>query len=284
MNFAFNTILLFLVIFSGLVARRSYFSKEFSKNYIKKNTFDELVGGIFIGVVLQMTGILVLSRYCDVVFNFKALGYLLVGAKDDRNVADSFINVQNNLGNILFYNISLILLAIAVGFCLRIIVRKLKIDRKWRFFRFDNEWHYILSGEILEFPSAKISGKKVNAQSFGNKYVNVLTQVDDHFVIYSGLLVESFLSNEGGLDLLCMNGVKKKIIKKEKEAETYEHPMSIDVFVIPYSQILNLSITYYILEKIETKSRDNFFKRMWIQTQNIVRGIFVRTDPQKTPA
>lgn len=272
MNFAFNTILLFLIIFSGLTARRAYYSKEFSKNYIKKHTFDELVGGIFIGVLLQLSAIMFLSRFWNVNFDFKALGYLLVGAKDDKNVSDSFINIQNNVGNIFLYNISLIAIAIIIGYWLRIIVRKFKLDRKLRFFRFDNEWHYILSGEILEFPSAKISGKKINAKSFGNKYVNILTQVDDHFVVYSGILVEFFLSNEGGLDLLCMNGVKKKMIKKgEKEPETIEHPMGIDIFVIAYNQILNLSVTYYTLEKIGSEKTPNFFKRMWEQSKSIAR-------------
>ena len=251
MSFAFNTILLFLIIYSGLASRRAYFSKEFSKNYIKKNTFDELVGGIFIGIILQILGLIFLKSR-GITFDFKTIGFLLVGAKDDANVSNSFIKFENNIEQIFLYNISLIFIAILLGYALRVIVRNFKLDRKWKFFRFDNEWHYILSGEILEFPSAKISGAKVNAKIFGNKYVNVLTQVDDHFIIYSGILIESFLSSEGGLDLLCLNGVKKKVIKKEIEKpETFEHPMLIDVFVIPYTQILNLSITYYIIEKID---------------------------------
>jgi hypothetical protein len=268
LSFAFNTIILFLIIFSGLASRRAYFSKEFSKNYIKKNTFDELVGGIFFGVVLQILGILILKTQ-GISFDFKTLGFLLVGAKDDTNVANSFSCIENNIGRIFVYNISLISIAFLLGYFLRIIVRKFKLDRKWRFFRFDNEWHYNLSGEILEFPSAKISGTDVDAKKFGNKYVNVLTKVDDHFIIYSGILVESFLSNEGGLDLLCLKGVKKKVIKKEQEKPvTIEHPMTIDAFVIPYSQILNLSITYYIFKLVEPRqSKPNFFKKIWFQAK-----------------
>lgn len=255
---------MFLIIFSGLVARRAYFSKEFSKNYIKKHTFDELVGGIFIGVLLQVLGIMILTNFFGVRFDFKCLGYLLVGAKDDRNVSDSFLNVQNNIDKIFLYNVLLITTGMVIGYFTRIVVRKAKLDRKQRFFRFDNEWHYILSGEILEFPSAKINGKRINARSVGNKYVNVLTKVDDYFIVYSGILVESFLSNDGGLDLLCMNGVKRKLIKKdEQNPQAVEHPMNIDVFVIPYGQIINLSITYYILEIQNEGAPPNFFKRMW---------------------
>jgi len=84
------------------------------------------------------------------------------------------------------------------------------------------------------------------------------------------------LSNEGGLDLLCLNGVKKKIIKKdEKEPETFEHPMSIDIFVIPYTQILNLSVTYYIIKKIEEvqEKRPNIFTKIWAQAQLLAKKI-----------
>jgi len=271
LSFAFNTIILFLIIFSGLASRRAYFSKEFSKNYIKKNTFDELVGGIFIGIVIQIIGVLCL-RQRGVNLDFKTIGFLLVGAKDDNNVSSSFLNIEKDIEQILIYNLLLIIIAVFLGYVSRILVRNLKLDRKWRFFRFDNEWHYILSGEILEFPSAKINGIKIQAKTFGNKYMNVLTKVDDHFVVYSGILVESFLSNEGGLDLLCMNGVKKKVIKKDvKEPEVIEHPMSVDVFVIPYNQILNLSITYYLLEKVEVEKKDkpNFFKKIWLQSKQL---------------
>lgn len=279
MSFAFNTVLLFLIIFSGLVARRAYFSKEFSKNYIKKNTFDELVGGIFIGVSLQIFGILILREY-GINFDYKTIGFLLLGAKDDNNIANSFFTIEKDIGKIFLYNISLIFVGISIGFLLRVLVRKLKLDRKWKFYRFDNEWHYILSGEILEFPYVKLDGIESNAKSIGNKYVNVLTKVDDHFIIYSGVLIEFFLSNEGGLDMLCLKGVKKKVIKKDEvNPVTMEHPMNVEILVIPNSQILNVSLTYIRLKKIITKKKIGFWTQIWAKAQ-VLAGSIIKSKEQ----
>jgi hypothetical protein len=264
LNFAFNTVLLFLIIFSGLAARRAYFSQEFSKNYIKKNTFDELLGGIFLGIALQIIGITLL-QLCGVAIDFKTLGFLLLGAKDDATIAGSFSVLQTSLQNIAYYNGGLILLGVLLGHSARFVVRKTKRDRKSRFFRFDNEWHYILSGEIQEFPNN--SGRdKIDARKFGNKYLNVLVKVDDHFIIYSGILIEYFLSNDGGLDLLCLKGVKRKTMKKGEEAViTIEDKMNVDILILPYSQILNLTITYYILESTEPKV--STLRRLWQQAK-----------------
>jgi hypothetical protein len=179
LNFAFNTVLLFLIFFSGLAFLRAYHSKEFSKNYIKKNTFDELVGGIFSGIFFQIVSVLYLTKYHEVQFDFKSLGFLLIGAKDDANISSSFLNVQSHIWKIFQYNICVIGFAAICGLVCRYLVRWLKLDRKWHFFRFSNEWHYILSGEILEFPSRQIRSEKsksrrISAKDISNKYLNVL--------------------------------------------------------------------------------------------------------------
>jgi len=140
------------------------------------------------------------------------------------------------------------------GFLSKWVVRKLKLDRKIKLFRFQNEWHYIFSGEILDFP--KVSGE---ADDIDCSYVDALVRTDEGTVIYSGLLTDYILTKEGGIDRIYLSSVKRRFLKDDilngPESQTEQKPEDPDdkryyylpgqFFIIPYNMVINLHITYY---------------------------------------
>ena len=140
---------------------------------------------------------------------------------------------------------------IAVSFCAghvsRKIVRIFKLDRKFRLFRFSNDWHYLLSGEFLDFPEVPDSPEEV---SF--KLVNVLTEVGGKQMIYIGELIHFTLSDEGGLENIVLKDGKRRLLEDDLlENRYYEIPGRY--ITIPYKTIININIRYFYLEEITSE-------------------------------
>lgn len=252
MSFAFSTILIFLLIFPGVIYRRLYNSKEFSKDYLRKNTLDEVTGSILWGILIQGLGVYIVTRFFHMELDTETVAYLITGAKDDAHSAKAFAKFYESLDKLLLYYVSLIFLSGLAGYTAKAFVRKTGLDRKSRLLRFDNEWHYILSGEILEFPELTntLNPDRVKAKDLESKYVDVLIKIDSDFIIYSGFLIDYHLSGHGGLDMISLKGVRKKLMDRNGKF-LIDQPLNVDVFTIPYNQIMNLSINYYVLEELD---------------------------------
>ena len=137
---------------------------------------------------------------------------------------------------------------IAVSFCAghlsRKIVRMLKFERKFRLFRFSNDWHYLLSGEFLDFPEVPDDPEEV---SF--KLVNALTDVGGKQMIYIGELIHFTLSDEGGLENIVLKDAKRRLLEDDLlENRYYEIPGRY--ITIPYKTIININIRYFYLEEL----------------------------------
>jgi hypothetical protein len=140
---------------------------------------------------------------------------------------------------------------IAVSFCAghvsRKLVRILKLDRKLRLFRFSNDWHYLLSGEFLDFPEVPDNPEEV---SF--KLVNALTNVGGKQMIYIGELIHFTLSDEGGLENIVLKDAKRRLLEDDLlENRYYEIPGRY--ITIPYKTIININIRYFYLEEVTSE-------------------------------
>ncbi len=132
-------------------------------------------------------------------------------------------------------------------------MRQLKWDRTIKLFRFQNEWHYLFSGEILDFP--KIPGK---GSDIDFTYVDALVETEEGTVIYKGVLQDYILSKDGGVDRIYLTDVKRRFLKDDNE-QGKEYQLPGKFFIIPFSKILNLHLTYYavdIPEKIDKEIKE----------------------------
>ncbi len=237
MNLAFSTVLIFLIVLPGIILRRTYFSGQFSKNYVKLNLSDEIVWAIIPGLLIQSIAVLFLEGNALIQFNFEELGILLIGSGDEKLIAQAASHLKCALPYILIYNVSIWIVAALAGYLSQKTVRVFKLDRKLRFFRFNNEWHYILSGEILDFRSMEGSSTNVNYV-----YVDALVDKGGSSIIYTGRLREYFLSRDGELDSICLTQVKRR----NYEGQSGVHnEIPGEFMVIRAGDILNLNVRYY---------------------------------------
>lgn len=113
--------------------------------------------------------------------------------------------------------------------------------------RFNNDWHYVLSGRNLNTDDTG------PVQEVKAVYVDVLVETKEGSVLYCGLLDEFYLS-EDGVDRICLYEVYRRRFDQDikdsermpnKSFDERYYKMPGDLFVIPYSQIRNLNLTYY---------------------------------------
>jgi hypothetical protein len=151
--------------------------------------------------------------------------------------------------HILSYLAVACLIGVVGGFSFRLFVRNLKWDRKHKFFRFKNHWHYLFSGELLDFPHIPGVPEEVDL-----KYLDVLVDTDEGSILYSGYLSEYNLNTNGGIDSIYLTKAKRRFLKQDGE-ENCHYEMPGEFFVIPFQQIKNLHITYYSVEPIRDQLR-----------------------------
>lgn len=253
MNFALATLTLLVILYPGFLFRRFYFTEEFSREYFKQSIPDLIFSSILPAFFIHIIGYFLFIKGRTQIDVF-TIGTLLSGTSDADKVTRAFKAVYEESPFIIKYFAGVSVAGAIAGLLTKLTVRKLKLDRKIKLFRFQNEWHYIFSGEILDFP--KVPG---NAEDIDCSYVDVLVKTDEGTVIYTGLLADYILTKEGGIDRIYLTSVKRRFLKddiitapsesieqkqKNNEDNRYYY-LPGQFFIIPYNLVINLHITYY---------------------------------------
>jgi hypothetical protein len=207
------------------------------------------------------------------------LGTLLLGAKEDKTVREAFSMLHEQLGSILLYYSGLLALGALSGWGTRVLVRWRKWDRRYEWLRYDNQWHYLLTGEVLETPESRAVIELQDASRIDFVFVDVLMKLEKSNMLYSGVLAGYELASDGGLRTIYLRGTRRKQLvgdvsaTEQETADTEVAPPAADpdskinvednyyvvegdLMVIPYSQLLNLNLTYYIDEVDAQKEND----------------------------
>lgn len=145
--------------------------------------------------------------------------------------------------------------AIAAGRGLKHLVLTNNLDCKYHFLRVHNDWYYLLTGKILDFEDWPGEAADVAAVQ-----VDLVVEGKEHTYLYTGLLAEFYLSKDQGLDRLCLQEVYRRTLISDRPQQDIEgiptqqldnryYRMPGDVFVIPYSLVKNINVTYKKLQE-----------------------------------
>lgn len=240
MDFALTTILLIFLLLPGLIFRRFYYTEEFSKEYFKESISSFFLATAFPSTVIHILGWQLVTYWYDL--DIPTLSTLFSGTDNSDQIRKAFINLHQHLAEIIAYFSMLGAISAISGMFCKALVRRKKWDRTIKLLRFQNEWHYLFSGEILDFP--RIAGE---ASDIDFTFVDALVETKEGTVIYKGVLEEYILSKDGGVDRIYLTDVKRRFLKDDNKPES-NYTMPGKFFVIPFSKILNLHLTYYALD------------------------------------
>ncbi|MFK7107068.1 hypothetical protein [Flavobacterium oreochromis] len=298
MNLTIGFIALFIsIIIPGILFRRFFFYGEFSKQF---NTKDPVLHSIFFsvipGIVIQIIAFIIYnlslgfdSSFLDVFTIFRDI--TSDGANDTEEATKNFIN--NDIITFFIYSLGVFLFASFSGwFCSRLI-RVLNWDKKYKLFRYNNQWYYIFSGEVLnmkKFEEAhKFSFKNNKGQEQDTlmTYADILVSVseqNDRKELYTGYVVDYDLKSDdiSQLDKIYLIDTHRY---KKKEKVTDENGVEIkdenptqsrnrlkvpgDIFVLNAKNIVNLNLTYIpsIKKKIEKEKKEAKKQKIYSKIQ-----------------
>lgn len=241
MNVALSTLVLVILLIPGFLFRRFYYSGEFSKEYFKQNFSDLILPSLIISGIINTfcySVIHILGFRSDAI---PAISTLLSGTTDSISVSKAINTLFLEFYPGLSYSLFAGLTGALAGFLGKYFIRTYKLDRRYKLFRFQNEWHYLFSGEILDFPDIHS-----NAKTTQLTFVDALVNTSEGSVIYSGILSSYVLSSSTGIDRIYLSDTRRRYLKNDdkNDPERY-YDMPGDFFVIFSIQIINLHITYY---------------------------------------
>jgi hypothetical protein len=251
MNFAINTfIIFFLFVLPGVIFRRGYYSKTFSKQFIKTSPFDIFMSSLIPGVVIQVVCVLFVNTLIWTI-DFKSVLSIMSSNEESFNLGISALIA--NFNKVACFFLLQMLFSWLTGRFLKGIVRGMKLDIRYKLFRFRNKWHYILKGEIIHFPENQVDKQQIGGVDY--TYVDAMTTINDQIIIYSGVLSDYHLTDQGsGLEHIELTNVYKRNLTCNTTAG-----VPSDTFILPFQQVVNINLTY--TEDADKKSERAFKKQ-----------------------
>lgn len=255
MNLALSTVLIFIIISPGLIARLSYFTYPFSNQARSSDFTKEVFWAVIPGLFIHFIYIGLIEVNTTFFVKFTEITFLLMGKEDNVRLNKVSLNIHENLGYILTYFFFLYVISFFVGFFSKKIVLKYKLDR-WDFFRFTNKWYYLLSGRILD-----IEPLEGDASNIGMVGIDVLCNVGGSQIIYIGFLNNYYLSGNGDLDGITLKYPVRRPLKPDLAKQSYDtsnnesptngseyYNIPSDILYIPNKDIININIRYFSVE------------------------------------
>lgn len=159
--------------------------------------------------------------------------------------------------HVFLYFLGLYAFSSCIGSAFRTTVRGLKLDLKWKSFRFDNDWHYLFKGEVLSFADPDYNlGTRERLDPDGRRGTIITAVVDfkDRSSLFMGILVDFFFDSSGNLERLLLEGVKRRDLLKDGDLdETDErardgrwYEVRGHYFVLRMSELKTINIDYII--------------------------------------
>jgi hypothetical protein len=247
MNIAFTSILIFIILAPGFIYRTAYNSTKLSVRNPNKNILNELSWSIIPALAIHIVIISIIEWRTNYFVDFELLGNLILGVTDDNQVDDSFSKLREYLYPIFFYNLIVFFTSFVAGYLFNKIIRQFKIDRKIRYFRFSNKWHYIFTGECLDFPDVPDDFEEIT-----DKIINVLCKVNGKSILYTGEHFNYYIDSSGDLEAVHLKyPIRRSLDDDNKPANESYYSIESRYLVIPNSDIININFRYFSKEEIK---------------------------------
>jgi hypothetical protein len=157
MNLAFPALLIFILVLPGVIYRYSYARGPWgwASPVSIRTISDELAYSVMVAVGLHAVWT-TLASCLGYEVDYLALLAFLTGnfGKDSQLFGSSVLAFSDHKVAVAAYFVSLAAAAGGIGVGAHAAVRKLGLDLRTSWFRFENTWHYLLTGELLGFDVA----------------------------------------------------------------------------------------------------------------------------------
>lgn len=242
MNIGFAAILIVLTLTQGIFFREAYFSGPFSKRFIASRSLQEMASVVLYSIILHVGFLFLIPRYKDLEFG------LLMDLASDQHYVDIVYWCREHLDLLLDYFVFTSLWALWLGLFCQKLVRYFKLDRRHLVLRFANQWHYLLNGEVLDFPGKH--RRKYHLGSEVNDFIlaDLLIEFAGISHLYSGRLINHTLGKDGSLESITLTHpfrIKRKDYDSDQPVKLI--PIPGEYMIFRPETIINYNFTYLSL-------------------------------------
>lgn len=224
------------IIVPGTLFKRFYFQGFFAKQFRAGDFADRIITSVFWGILIQ-------SITFSIFYAFDGISYEGIKAPLETiyvafagNQIPDFTEV--NFSFLIGYILVALTIAVFSGTLAHKVVRFLKIDTKFRVFRFANHWHYYLMGDITSLKNHTTSQKK--GKWLSTQADIVIKEGKETPKMFSGHISDYFISTKSGeLESVILRNAERWCTKNKKFK-----PVPGDALMIPYSNVMDMNLTY----------------------------------------
>ena len=265
MEFAFSALFLLILILPGFILQFTY-TKVFWR-WNSPTSTQSITEQIPVGIVNATALHLVWTGVCNLLglaVNLRSVVTLLLGSygHDDVYFPDTLESLVNNPHKIFFYFATLYSFSALLGYFGHWLVRKCEWDRKFKFLRFNNEWYYLLSGEITQFKEFP-----ENLGVVAGVYLTTIVHHSDNDYLYRGIVADFFFDKSGNLDKVLLRLAHRRALSKDRENNQEYNQDQIDeryyniegdYFILQYSEMSTINLDYFfVAEESNPDSSEN---------------------------
>lgn len=242
-NIALNTIVYLMVfIFPGMIFRKFYYTREYSKEFDKGNLFERFVFTLFTSVIMLVLSYLIYAVLVD----FLGQDHVpYISYETIRGIHEQISTNQlpNEISPDTYQNFSYLMLSIyimsGVFGIIWYFITKSSFFKRTGYFKKINYWEDLVKG----FNYKNIDDSLTHVYTL----VDILIDTGEGNKLYSGKLENYYLSHDNNqLQTIVLSRVNK-YKKNEKNVERIQIPGHN--FVVERDKILNVNFTYIFEEK-----------------------------------
>ncbi|MFZ1291204.1 MAG: hypothetical protein WAR79_14000 [Melioribacteraceae bacterium] len=266
MNIAFPAIFFFLLALPGIIFRYSYRKGNWKAPISTKPIPEEIAYSLVFALALHvlwcfLTGLLLKIFHLEI--NLNSIYLLVVGSFGHDSKYFDLVRlsiIKPPFTFLIFlYFITIFIISGLGGYYSHKLVRKKGWDLSNKLIRFNNDWYYLLIGDIVDFKENKDKeNHKFTREEIDGTLLSTIVIQGNEVFLYKGIVEDFFFDKDGTLDRIMLSDVKrKKLSDKLNNEQTlvdrkdgHYHIVRGDYFVILYSQMRTLNVEYILIDPI----------------------------------
>lgn len=243
MEIAISSITIIILLLPGISFNKGFYSGEFSRQYLSFDFFSLLVSTLFPSTLLYILIFPIIYYLFGYYYDFKIL-LGLISSNDDL-VKDSIRLIDKFILEIFIFQIILNLTAFLVGIRLRNLILKFSYDTKYPIFKFNNIWHYLITGRFFEYKEILQEDTPEDADI---TFIDALININQQTFIYTGILVDYELGKDGTLELITITQAQRKLVTGNDNGDYKD--IRGNYLVLKYSELININLSFIQFDEI----------------------------------
>lgn len=243
----FTIAYIIILILPGVLFKRYYYYGRFARQYSSGLFADRILTTLLWGIIIQAFCTVAYCAFLEIKFDVM-MSKLRAAYK--MIVSDEFPTItRRDFWLIMGYLVATSVFAMFLGFVLRFFVRNFKLDLRAQNFQMTDNWYYLFTGERYAFEHRGEPNTEIEVVE---SIVDVLVkETDGKNNLYNGYFKSYECDPKGALQALCIVSVRKTSFDEGSKTPSVKDWEKIpgNRFVIPYSNILNINVTYIVSKK-----------------------------------